>query len=192
MALAPRTPARSPIQSASMTTLTAAERKALKARAHPLKPIVMIGDAGLSPGVLTEVERGLASHELMKIRVALDDREAREALLAEICAASGAAAVQHIGKILVIWRKGEQKPAPKPAKRPSKSKPRTDPRVRPAKAARSARAAKQTEDAVSDPRRRGRIVEPSKRPSLHRGGAEPGKPRARPVKQNSRRLRSAR
>lgn len=175
-----------------MTTLTAAERKALKARAHPLKPIVMIGDAGLSPGVLTEVERGLASHELMKIRVALDDREAREALLAEICAASGAAAVQHIGKILVIWRKGEQKPAPKPAKRPSKSKPRTDPRVRPAKAARSARAAKQTEDAVSDPRRRGRIVEPSKRPSLHRGGAEPGKPRARPVKQNSRRLRSAR
>ncbi|MCX7154261.1 MAG: YhbY family RNA-binding protein, partial [Proteobacteria bacterium] len=68
--------------STTTTTLPAAERKALKARAHPLKPVVMIGDAGLSPGVLAEIERGLASHELIKIRVASEDRAGRETLLA--------------------------------------------------------------------------------------------------------------
>jgi putative YhbY family RNA-binding protein len=172
-----------------MTTLSAAERKALKARAHPLKPIVMIGDAGLSPGVLAEIERGLTSHDLIKIRVAMDDRGGREAMMAEICAASGAAAVQHIGKILVVWRKGEEKPAPKTAKKPAKSKPRTDPRIRPAKVS---RAAKKVEDEVSDPRRRGRIIEPSKRPTIHRGTAEPTSRSPRPVRQNSRRLRAAR
>jgi len=175
-----------------MTTLSAAERKALKARAHPLKPIVMIGDAGLSPGVLAEVERGLNSHELIKIRVAVDDRDGRDALLAEICAAVGASAVQHIGKILVIWRKGGEKPAPKPLRKPAKSNPRTDPRIRPAKASRASRASKTAEDTVSDPRRRGRVVEQSKRPSIHRAGADTAAPRARPARQNSRRLRSAR
>ena len=173
-----------------MTTLSAAERKALKARAHPLKPVVMIGDAGLSPGVLAEVERGLASHELIKIRVASDDRTNREALLAEICGASGASAVQHIGKILVIWRKGQDvdKAPARPAKKAVKSKKRVDPRVRPGKASRGAK----TEEELSDPRRRGRVLEQSARPSMHKSGATPGTSRPRAVKQNSRRLRSGR
>lgn len=82
----------------------AATRKALRAQAHPLKPVVMIGDAGLTPAVLAEIDRALASHQLIKVRVFGDDRQAREALLAEIAARTGSAAVQHIGKLLVFWR----------------------------------------------------------------------------------------
>jgi putative YhbY family RNA-binding protein len=171
-----------------MTQLSAAERKALKARAHPIKPIVMIGDAGLSPGVMTEIERGLTSHELIKIRVAMDDREGREALLAEICKACGASAVQHIGKILVIWRKSAEKIEQKPAKRPARSKPRTDPRVRPAKASRAAK----TPDDVSDPRRRGRVFEQSERPSTRKSKTAAAPRGPRPVRQNTRRQRSVR
>ena len=185
----PRLAPLSPIQSLTMNTLSAAERKALKARAHPLKPVVMIADAGLSPGVRAEIERALVSHQLIKIRVASDDRESRESLSAEICASTGAAAVQHIGKILVIWRKGEEAKVPKVKKRAIKSKPRTDPRVRPAKASRKS---KSPDEEVSDPRRRGRVLERAQRPSIHRSGSSPETPRAKPARQNSRRLRSAR
>ena len=87
-------------------TLDAAQRKALKAQAHPLKPVVMIGESGLTPAVLAEIERALVSHELIKIRVFGDDREARSALHAAICEQTASAPVQHIGKLLVIWRPG--------------------------------------------------------------------------------------
>ena len=85
-------------------TLDAAARKALKAQAHPLKPVVMIGQEGLTPAVLAEVERALVSHQLIKVRVLGDDREARAAMLAEICERTGSAPVQHIGKLLVLYR----------------------------------------------------------------------------------------
>jgi len=101
-----------------MKTLTPTARRELKARAHALKPVVMISDAGLSAGVLTEIERGLKSHELIKIKVSGDDRERRETLLAEICEHSGAAPVQHIGKILIVYRAN-----PKPVVRPVARKP---------------------------------------------------------------------
>lgn len=87
-----------------MTTLTAVQRRALKARAHALHPVVMIGDAGLTPSVLHEIDVNLKSHELIKIRVFGDDRAARTALIADISEKLGAALVQHIGKILVIYR----------------------------------------------------------------------------------------
>jgi RNA-binding protein len=79
-------------------------RKALRARAHALNPVVMIGEAGLSPGVLAELNRSLKSHELIKVRVLGADRHARGALLAEICVRTGAQPIQHIGRILVIFR----------------------------------------------------------------------------------------
>jgi len=91
-----------------MKTLTTAERRALRARAHDLSPLVRIAAKGLSASVLQEIDRCLAAHELLKIRLFDADREAREAMLAEICAAVGAAPVQHIGKLLLIWR---EKPA---------------------------------------------------------------------------------
>ena len=83
------------------------ERKALKARAHHLNPVVMIGESGLTEPVLAEIERALSTHELIKIRVFGDDREARAAIMQRACEALGAAPVQSIGKLLVIWRPGD-------------------------------------------------------------------------------------
>ena len=87
-----------------MLTLTIAHRRELKARAHVLHPVVMIGRTGLSANIIEEVDRGLASHELIKVKVQIDDRIARNALFEEICLQLGAAPVQHIGKVLVIYR----------------------------------------------------------------------------------------
>ncbi len=80
------------------------ERKALKARAHALDPVVHIGDKGLSDAVLAEIDRALNSHELIKVRAGGMERDARDAALAEICRRLGAQPVQHIGKVLVVFR----------------------------------------------------------------------------------------
>lgn len=84
--------------------LTSAERKALRALAHHLDPVVTVGDAGLTPAVLAETGRALTAHGLIKIRVHGDDREQRLAILHEICSTLGCAPVQAIGKLLVVWR----------------------------------------------------------------------------------------
>lgn len=86
-------------------TLSPIERKALKAEAHALDPVVLIGDQGLTAAVLKEIDRSLKAHALIKVRAATDEREQREAWLAEIADALNAAPVQHIGKMLVVWRK---------------------------------------------------------------------------------------
>lgn len=78
----------------------------------------MIGEAGLTPAVLHEIDLALKSLELIKIRVLGDDRRAREALIERICAALDASPVQHIGKILVVFRPRPEPAAPKPALRP--------------------------------------------------------------------------
>jgi RNA-binding protein len=92
-----------------MLELTVEQRKYLKSQAHDLKPVVMIGSQGLSEAVIKETECALAAHELIKIRVLGDDREAREAYLAQLCETLNAAPVLHIGKLLLIYR-----PAQKP------------------------------------------------------------------------------
>lgn len=84
--------------------LTSAQRRALRARAHVLHPVVMIGVAGLSATVLNEIDRNLASHELIKIRVFPAQHAMRAQWLGKICAALRAAPVQHIGKVLVVYR----------------------------------------------------------------------------------------
>ncbi len=89
--------------------LTPEQRKFLKAQAHALKPVVMIGTQGLTEAVILEAERAIAAHELIKIRVLGDDRDARESYLAGLCEALGASPVQHIGKLLLVY-----KPAVKP------------------------------------------------------------------------------
>ncbi|MBL8497169.1 ribosome assembly RNA-binding protein YhbY [Nitrosomonas sp. JL21] len=98
-----------------MLALSVAQRRELKARAHTLHPIVMIGKTGLSENVIDEVDRGLTSHELIKIKVQIDDRIARNALFEEICQRLDAAAVQHIGKILVIFRPNLEQILKKPS-----------------------------------------------------------------------------
>ena len=89
--------------------LTPAERKAHRAEAHHLDPVVMIGADGLTPAVVKETDAALNAHGLIKIRVLGDDRAAREAIYQELAHELNAAPIQHIGKLLVLWR-------PKPAK----------------------------------------------------------------------------
>jgi len=84
--------------------LSTAERKALKADAHHLNPVVMVGQEGLTESVIRETDRSLRAHELIKIRVAGDDRDTRQAILEALCETLGCAAVQSIGKLLVIYR----------------------------------------------------------------------------------------
>ena len=97
-----------------MPELSPARRRELKARAHALEPVVLIGGAGLSPAVLAEIDRGLKSHELIKVRVPGADRTQREVIFAEICSRTGAHPVQHIGKVLVLFR---ENPEPTPGSR---------------------------------------------------------------------------
>jgi putative YhbY family RNA-binding protein len=109
----------------AINELTAAERRALRARAHHLRPVVMIGDAGLTPEVTREIDVNLKSHELIKIRAMAEGRDARDALAAAICEATGAQAVQHIGKILVVYR-----PKPPEERKPAKQRAHRKPRRR--------------------------------------------------------------
>jgi putative YhbY family RNA-binding protein len=98
-----------------MLELPTQARKALRARAHKLQPVVMIGEKGLTAAVLAELGRALEAHELIKVKAASDEREQREAWLRQACEALGAAPVQHIGKVLVLYRENPElhRPAPK-------------------------------------------------------------------------------
>jgi RNA-binding protein len=85
--------------------LNSQERKTLKARAHKLEPVVIIGSKGLTGEVIAEIERALNAHELIKIRAPGLERDQRDQALAEICEKTGAHEVQQIGKVFVIYRK---------------------------------------------------------------------------------------
>jgi putative YhbY family RNA-binding protein len=95
-----------------MKILTPSERRALRARAHPLRPVVAVGQHGLTPAVLHEIDVALLAHELIKIRVFSAVRGDRDALLLRICAETDAAPVQHLGRVLTVWRPN---PAPEAA-----------------------------------------------------------------------------
>ena len=84
--------------------LTIAERKAHRAEAHHLDPVVMIGNDGLTPAVVKETDAALKAHGLIKVRVQGDDRAAREAIYLQLADQLSAAPIQHIGKLLVLWR----------------------------------------------------------------------------------------
>jgi RNA-binding protein len=91
--------------------LTPAQRKVHRADAHHLDPVVLVGGDGLSPSVKKEIDAALKAHGLIKVRVFSDDRAAREEMFQTITAELDAAPIQHIGKLLVIWR-----PMPEKAK----------------------------------------------------------------------------
>ena len=84
--------------------LTIAERKAHRAEAHHLDPVVMIGSDGLTPAVVRETDAALDAHGLIKVRVLGDDRAAREEIYVQLADQLNAAPIQHIGKLLVLWR----------------------------------------------------------------------------------------
>ena len=85
--------------------LTPSERKALKAKAHKLDPVVQIGDKGLTEQVIAEIDRALRAHELIKVRAASLDRHMRDEVFVQMAEKTGAEAVQHIGKVFVLFRK---------------------------------------------------------------------------------------
>ena len=98
-------------------TLTPAERKELRGQAHHLDPVVIVGAEGLSAAVLKEAESALKAHGLIKVRMFSDNREARAQALTQLSEALNAAAVQHIGKLLVLWR-----PIATPVKAPAEAR----------------------------------------------------------------------
>jgi len=108
-----------------MNPLNPTERRALRAAAHALHPVVMIGHAGLTPAVMHEIDVNLLAHELIKVRVLNDQREEREAWLQSICGELDAAAVQHIGKLLVIYRPRPPEKEPAAPKKIPAAKPKT-------------------------------------------------------------------
>jgi RNA-binding protein len=87
------------------------QKRSLRQRGHALKPVVIIGNAGLSEAVVREIDRSLEHHELMKVRLGGADREAKRRLIASICESCHAELVQSIGHIALIYRK-QAKPRP--------------------------------------------------------------------------------
>jgi putative YhbY family RNA-binding protein len=88
-----------------MDGLSPIERKKLKARAHALDPIIHLGGKGLTEAVIAEIGRALEAHELIKVRAGSMERDERAAAFTEICTRLAAQPVQHIGKVLVLYRK---------------------------------------------------------------------------------------
>ncbi|MCB1960533.1 MAG: YhbY family RNA-binding protein [Rhodocyclaceae bacterium] len=112
-----------------MTELTPVRRRALRAQAHHLHPVVSIAGNGLSASVVAEIERNLNAHGLIKVRVYGEERSERAILMERICAQTTSVPVQHIGNILVLWReKPEDAPpktvAQKPAPRAAQATPK--------------------------------------------------------------------
>jgi len=93
-------------------SLSSEQRREYRAIAHNLKPVIIVGDKGLTESLQEELERALNDHELIKIKIASQDREARQQAVTELCAGAKAEVVQTIGKIAVILRRAE-KPNPK-------------------------------------------------------------------------------
>lgn len=92
-----------------MTELTRDFLKELRGRAHGLSPVVMVGQSGLSDGVLAAIEDALEAHELIKVKMLDDDRDQRAAWIGQILEASGAAKVLAVGKMVSIYRKRKPK-----------------------------------------------------------------------------------
>ncbi|MBU3737850.1 MAG: YhbY family RNA-binding protein [Rhodoferax sp.] len=91
--------------------LTPAQRKEHRSAAHHLAPVVMIGSDGLTAAVQREVDQALAAHGLIKVRVLSDDRQARDTMLQTLAESLDAAPIQHIGKLLVLWRPKAERPS---------------------------------------------------------------------------------
>jgi len=84
--------------------LSPRERAELKARAHALEPVAQVGQAGLSDSFVSEVDRALKAHELIKVKLGGADRESRAALSHELAERTSSAEVQQVGKVVVLWR----------------------------------------------------------------------------------------
>ncbi len=100
------------LHSAAMQ-LSEAQKKYLRGLGHRLKPLIMVGESGLSESLLREYESTLAHHELIKVRVRVGDRDARDAMIDKLCSDSAATLVQRVGNVALLYR-------PNPEKKPEK------------------------------------------------------------------------
>jgi RNA-binding protein len=90
--------------------LTEQQKKLLRGLGHQLKPVLMVGDAGLTDGVLREFSSTIAHHELVKVRVRVGDRKGRDQIISELCERGGAALVTRIGNVALLYRRNEEDP----------------------------------------------------------------------------------
>ncbi|RMG50686.1 MAG: ribosome assembly RNA-binding protein YhbY [Gammaproteobacteria bacterium] len=90
--------------------LSESQKKHLRGLAHKLRPFVMVGQQGLRESVHEELEQALTAHELVKVKVAVGDRTARDAVIRQLCEQSGAELVQRIGNMAVLFRRNPKKP----------------------------------------------------------------------------------
>ena len=89
--------------------LTESQKKYLRGRGHALKPLIMVGDAGLSDSVRAEFESTLAHHELIKVSVRVGDRKLRDSIIKELCDSSGAEMIQRVGNMALLYRENSEK-----------------------------------------------------------------------------------
>ncbi len=101
-------------------TLSEAQKKYLRGLGHALKPLIMVGESGLSDALLAEYESTLDHHELIKVRVRVGDREARDAMIEKLCKKSSATLVQRIGNVALVYRANPEKKPEKRLRIPSK------------------------------------------------------------------------
>jgi RNA-binding protein len=90
--------------------LNDAQRKYLRRLGHDRDPIVLVGQGGISPNLVTELDRALSDHELVKVRARVGDRDLRDEILDELARATGSELVQRIGHVALYYRPGKQKP----------------------------------------------------------------------------------
>ncbi len=93
-----------------MSTLTEKQKRHLRGLGHKLKPVVMIGAQGFTAAVRNELDLSLTRHELLKVRITAGEREARDALIEQLCAESSAQLVQRVGNIALLYRRNPDKP----------------------------------------------------------------------------------
>ena len=89
--------------------LNESQKKHLRGLGHALKPLIMVGDAGLSESLMAEFESTLTHHELLKVRVRVGDRKGRDAIIRELCERSGAVLVQRVGNMALLYRENPEK-----------------------------------------------------------------------------------
>ena len=90
--------------------LTKEHIHALKGLAHPMKPVLIMGEKGVTESFLAEAERAIEYHELIKIRISGDDRETKKEIAAEITAALNANMIQHIGNVITLFKRNHEAP----------------------------------------------------------------------------------
>ena len=95
-------------------SLNESQKKYLRGRGHAMKPLILVGDAGLSESVLAEYESTLLHHELIKVKIRAEDRASRDEMIARLCTEHGAELIQRIGNVALIYRANPEK---KPEKR---------------------------------------------------------------------------